>query len=147
MKNAILLIAGIVITLLLIVFPAPIFEALYYSNEFSNEMYNENLYIVTALVTAGVAWGAAGLFYYAIDSVSFSRWWHWLAMAAGATILAPVVGYVWANSTFTSMGYDYTAQLASFCLFQAIVTFVMYVIASFSMRWWSGNCRHTPIPE
>ena len=24
---------------------------------------------------------------------------------------------------------------------------VLFVIASFAMRWWSSNCRHTPIPE
>lgn len=147
MKNAILLIGGIVVTLLVIIFPDHVFEAMYYSNEFSNEMYNEHLYVVAALVTAGVAWGAAALFYYAIDSVSFSRWWHWLATGAVATVAAPVASSAWASSAFTALGYDFSAQLVSFGLFQAILTMAMYAVASFAMRWWSANCRHTPIPE
>jgi len=24
---------------------------------------------------------------------------------------------------------------------------VLYIIASYSMRWWSSNCRHTPLPQ
>ena len=27
------------------------------------------------------------------------------------------------------------------------VAAVTFVIASYSMRWWSSNCRHTPIPQ
>lgn len=41
-------------------------------------MYNENLYLVVAVITAAVAWGGAALFYYVVNSVSFSRWYHWL---------------------------------------------------------------------
>ena len=52
MKNFILLISGLVITLLFLVFPASVFEALYYEREFSNEMYNQNLYFSVALVPA-----------------------------------------------------------------------------------------------
>lgn len=147
MRNAILLIIGIVLSLLLLVCPAQIFELLYYNNEFSNEMYNEQLYIIVAIVTCVVAWGVALLFYFAINSVSFSRWWHWLIMAAVATVLAPVINFVWVNRVFTSLGYDFQSQLTSFCLIDALVTLVMFVIASFSVRWWSSNCRHTPIPE
>ena len=52
MKNSILLISGILITLLTIFLSAHLYEMLYYDNEFSNEMYNEHLYIPVALVTS-----------------------------------------------------------------------------------------------
>ena len=46
MKNSILLIAGAVISLLFLVLNTKIFEALYFERQFSNEMYNQNLYFV-----------------------------------------------------------------------------------------------------
>ena len=77
MKNAFCLGMGVFITLVFLLFPSWIFEAGYYETEFSNEMYNENLYLVVAVITAAVAWGGAALFYYVVNSVSFSRWYHW----------------------------------------------------------------------
>ncbi len=60
MKNSILLIVGLVVTVLFLLFPAQVFELGYYEREFSNEMYNENLYLIVAVVTALMAWIAAG---------------------------------------------------------------------------------------
>lgn len=147
MKNAMLLIVGIVLTLVLLVVPDRVFELGYYSNEFSNEMYNESLYIIVAMVTAAVAWGCALLFYYAINSVSFSRWYHWLAMLGAAAVVSPVAGCLYCGSVFGSLGYDFSAQLTSFGIVDCVVTILLFVAASFSVRWWSSNCRHTPIPE
>ncbi|MBR5061932.1 MAG: hypothetical protein IKX24_07300 [Prevotella sp.] len=146
-KNFILLIIGAVITLLFLVFSTKIFEMLYYERQFSNEMYNQNLYFVVAVITALIAWGLAGIFYYAINSVSFSRWYHWLVVLGVAVVLTSVVNYIYPNNIFSADGLDFTAQLFSFCVVNAAVEAVLFIIASFSMRWWSSNCRHTPIPE
>ncbi|MGI6232787.1 MAG: hypothetical protein ACOYJF_08050 [Prevotella sp.] len=147
MKNYLLLILGVVITLLFLLFPSSVFEAGYYEREFSNEMYNENLYLIVAVITVAVAWGMAALFYYVINSVSFSRWYHWLIMLAVASLLAPVITYGHSSSTFDSLGYDFSSQLFSFCIVDFVLTALLFIIASFSLRWWSRNCRHTPIPE
>jgi Na+-driven multidrug efflux pump len=146
-KNTILLITGLIITLLFLVFSTKIFESLYYEREFSNEMYNQNLYFVVAIVTAIIAWVAAGIFYYAINSVSFSRWYHWLTVLGVAVILSAVVNYIYPNNIFSGDGLDFSAQLFSFCVVNVAVEAVLFIVASFSMRWWSSNCRHTPIPE
>ena len=146
-KNTILLITGLIITLLFLIFSTKIFEELYYEREFSNEMYNQNLYFVVAVVTAIIAWVAAGIFYYAINSVSFSRWYHWLAVLGVAVVLSAVVNYIYPNNIFSGEGLDFSAQLFSFCVVNVAVEAVLFVVASFSMRWWSSNCRHTPIPE
>lgn len=147
MKNFILLISGLVITLLFLVFPASVFETLYYEREFSNEMYNQNLYFSVALVTAFVAWSFAGIYYYLIDSVSFSRWYHWLLMLVTAVVLTSVINYIYPDDIFSSAGLDFVSQLFSFCIVDLAIEIVLFVIASFSLRWWSANCRHTPIPE
>ena len=146
-KNLILLIAGLVITLVFLIFSTKTFESLYYVREFSNEMYNQNLYFVVAIVTAIIAWASAGIFYYAINSVSFSRWYHWLIVLGVAVVLSAVINYIYPNNIFTSDGFDFSAQLFSFCIVNLAVEAVLFIVASFSMRWWSSNCRHTPIPE
>lgn len=147
MKNIILLISGLVITLLFLILSAQIFEALYYDREFSNEMYNQSLYLIVAVVTSVVAWTLAGIYYYAINSVSFSRWYHWLIVLVVAMVLAPVMNYIYSNNVFSGDGLDFSNQLFVFCLIDLLIEIVMFLIASFSIRWWSSNCRHTPIPE
>ena len=44
MKDWMYLLAGVIITVLYLVFATPIYELMYYDAEFSNEMYNENMY-------------------------------------------------------------------------------------------------------
>ncbi|MFZ1236094.1 MAG: hypothetical protein WAR39_03690 [Prevotella sp.] len=146
-KNTILLITGAVLTLLFIIFSTPLFESLFYEREFSNEMYSANLYLIVAIVTVLVAWSFAGIYYYVINSVSFSRWYHWLMVLVTAMILGPVINYIYPNNIFSADGLDFSAQLFSFCMVDVIVEAVLFIIASFSIRWWSSNCRHTPIPE
>lgn len=147
MKNLVLIIVAAVVTVLLLIFPSQIFELGYYNNEFSNEMYNEHLYFTVAIITALFAWGGAALFYYVINSVRFSRWYHWLLTLAVVSLFSAVVNYIYPNSLFTDMGFDYSAQLFSFCVFDFLVTAVLFILASFAIRWWSSNCRHTPFPE
>ena len=140
MKNAILLITGAVITLLFLLFAVPLFESMYYEREFSNEMFNENVYLMISVVTAVIAWGVAGVYYFVINSVRFSRWCPWM-------VVAPTINYIYADSIFTALDYDFTHQLWSFASVNLVVEVVLFMVASFSMRWWSTNCRHTPIPE
>lgn len=147
MNKTVLAIAAAVVSALLVVFAPQIFEVCYYEREFSNEMYNENLYPVAALTIVSVAWAVAALFYYAINSVSFSRWFHWLIMLAVAAVAAPVVIYCYSSAIFSEIGYDFSAQLSFFSFYCAVITSVVFAVVSFGIRWWSSNCRHTPIPE
>lgn len=147
MKNGILLIAGLVITALYIIFSMQIYELLYYESEFSQAMYEDNMYLVVSIVTAIIAWVVAAIYYYAINSVSFARWYHWLIFLGIAVLFAPTVDFVYPNSVFGEYDYDFTTQLIHFSLLNIVVEAVLYIIASFSIRWWSSNCRHTPIPQ
>ena len=143
----VLLVTGALLSLLLVVFAAQVFELLYYEREFSNEMFNQGNYTTVALLAVGVAWVLAAVFYYAVNSVSFSRWYHWLIVLAVAAMTVPVVAYVWLDGQFAGAGLDFSGQLFSFSLMAMLVEVVIFTVASFSMRWWSSNCRHTPFPE
>lgn len=147
MKNTVLLLSGIVVSLLFLFTSSGVFELMYYDNEFSNEMYNEGLYSVSSVVTVLGAWGAAGLFYYVINSVRFSRWYHWLVMLCSVSILVAVINFMYISGVFSDLGYDFATSQLNFAFSNLIITAVLFTIASFSCRWWSSNCRHTPIPE
>lgn len=144
MKNSILLIGGAVLTVLFMIFPSLVFEMADSQSEFANEMYNENHYFVVAVISSVMAWGVAALFYYVINSVSFSRWYHWLLSLLAVSIVAPVVNYIYLDD---ALSIDYSGKLFNFSIIDFVVTAVLFIIASFAIRWWSGNCRHTPIPE
>lgn len=147
MRQLILLFAGIILTILFMVFATDLFEMFYYEMQFSNEMYNNGLYFVASLSTAIIAWLCAAIFYYGINSVSFSRWYHWLVMLVIAGIIVTAINVPYLESVFSDNGIDFSKELAVFAVVNIIIECIVYTIASFSMRWWSTNCRHTPIPE
>ena len=147
MKNVLLLVSGIVITLICIIFSTQLFEALYYEREFSNEMYNQNIYFTIALILCSIAWIIAGIYYYLINSVSFSRWFHWLITLFVACFVSAIASDAYATVRFSDLQLDFSNQLFNFSIVLFFVELVLFTIVSFSIRWWSSNCRHTPIPE
>lgn len=147
MRQLILLFTGIILTILFMVFATDLFEMFYYEMQFSNEMYNNGLYFVASLSTAIIAWLCAAIFYYGINSVSFSRWYHWLVMLVIAGVIVTAINVPYLESVFSDNGIDFSKELAVFAVVNIIIECIIYTIASFSMRWWSTNCRHTPIPE
>lgn len=147
MKNSILLAIGLIVTAAAIALSDTLFEALYFDNEFSNEMYNSHLYFTNILIVAITAWGLAAIYYYIINSVSFSRWYHWLMVLAATVVICPIASYFHITGTMEEMQLNFEHQAFHFVLTEAFVEAAMFVIASFSIRWWSSNCRHTPFPE
>lgn len=138
---------GIAATLMFFVFREEVYSTFYYASGFNDQLWNLGLYNVIALITIGMSWGGAALYYYAINSVRWDRWWHWLAVMAVVVLLTPSICYGVNIHAFTEAGLDYQLEAISFELSNLIITAVLFVVASFSMRWWSTNCRHTPIPQ
>ena len=136
-KTVIYLIAGIILTLVALVTATPVMDSIFSGQmEFANEMYNDNLYFMTTLFAVIIAWVLGAVYYYVINSVSFSRWYHWMIVLVAGALLSAIVCFV-----------DYRTQLFAFCFFDLIIEGLLFIVASYSIRWWSSNCRHTPIPE
>lgn len=144
-RNFILLGAGAIISLLFIILSEKIFEALYYQASFSDAMHNNSVYTKIAGIIFVMTWGGAALYYYIINSVRFDRWFHWLATGAAVTLLTGVVGYFATKGSLPE--FEDHGELFGFTIYVLIIAAVMFIIASFSIRWWSSNCRHTPIPQ
>ena len=145
MKREILLVIGAVISILFLVFAPQIYEMLYYSQAFSDWMYNQNMYLVVAIVVVLVVWILALLYYKIIDSIRFSKWYHWLIMFFIAILLAPAVDIIYPNGVSAEDGIDYTTELQNFAIINIAVTAVMFIIASFSLCGFSINCKYVPV--
>jgi len=151
MKHLVYLIAGIAVTVLFFILSCTdgfnIYEQMFFNQGFNDKMYNLDMYPVIAAITIAVAWGGAAIYYYAINSVKFDRWYHWLAVMAVVVVLAPVVCYIYNDSVFASNGLMYVGESVRFEFQTVLFAALLYIVASYSMRWWSSNCRHTPLPQ
>jgi len=151
MKRLIFLVLGIALTVIFLMLSYSgdnIWEWLgFISNDFNDSMYNTGMYPIMGWITVAIPWVAAALFYYVINSVKFDRWYHWLAVLAVVAVLTPVVGYAINDTVFFSEGLQFVSESIQFQLQTIVYAALMFVIASFSIRWWSSNCRHTPFPQ
>lgn len=92
-------------------------------------------------------------FYYFINSVKFSRWYHWLIVLLVCTILNYAIGYylTFLDYSNNDIAPDIApsinlSDLYYFGMINAIFSIVLFILFSFSLRWWSTNCSTTPIP-
>ncbi|MBR6490571.1 MAG: hypothetical protein IKT03_08575 [Muribaculaceae bacterium] len=146
MRNKVIfLVLGAVISVLFWIFRVELYEAVYTVNGFSDQMFNTGAYGSVAAITIAMAWGLAAIYYYVINSVKFDRWYHWLAMLGITSVLTPVVCYIVVAHLLDA--FDYSTAEFTFEIYNILFTALTFVIASFSIRWWSSNCRHTPIPQ
>lgn len=147
-QYTIYLASGLTFTLVLLLLSGSLLDAMFAGQtEFANEMYNQNLYLTTSLFSAAIAWGLAGVFYYVVNSVSFSRWYHWLIVLGAAALGSWCATYTYCYGIFEENGLEFGSELFGYSLFQLIFSVIFFTVASYSIRWWSSNCRHTPIPE
>ena len=147
-KTVIYLIAGIILTLVALVTATPVMDSIFSGQmEFANEMYNDNLYFMTTLFAVIIAWVLGAVYYYVINSVSFSRWYHWMIVLVAGALLSAIVCFVYCNGVFDTNGVDYADELFGYSVTNLFQEALLFIIVSFSIRWWSSNCRHTPIPE
>ena len=151
MKHLVYLLVGIGITVLFFILSCTdgfnIWEVMYFNQGYNDKMYNLSMYPVIAAITIAVAWGGAAIYYYAINSVKFDRWYHWLAVLGVVAVLAPVICYIYNDTVFADNGLMYVGESIQFEMQTVLFAALLYIIASFSMRWRSSNCRHTPLPQ
>lgn len=154
-----LLSSAVIISILLVVCGGLIYPALYYGPADADgtlDMFREDLRaqgwtLRLSMLEVTIPWLMAGLFYYIINSVHFDRWWNWLIVAAISTLLA-----VWSSISYLSSRMEefqpglsdlYASLTESLAAWVGLFSFIIFTVASFGMRWWSSNCRHTPFPQ
>ena len=102
-----------------------------------------------ALMVTTVPWLLAAVYYYVVNSVHLDRWWHWMGILVIGGILSGVASWEYLNTKLSPEGLDeiYSPYIFSMGAWCALIGAILFILASFGIRWWSSNCRHTPIPQ
>lgn len=127
-----------------------------------------SVFLLTAIVN---------LMFYFIPHVSFSRWYHWLLTMVVVSVLSGVIGWGIAYGQMANMpdyvlyglnqvvadgdgsncdslvaiaGADPVIRNSNFIMFSlanVIISFALFFIMTFVVRWFSKQCRLTPFPR
>ena len=130
---------------------APLYEGwgLFYLDNFSDDLYNNRLYIPIGLTLLLSSAALMGVFYYVINHPRFNRWYHWLFYVFLIGALNFGVAYYISYTTLSQL-YEqdpYQSQYYTFALVNFLYTLVFSFLFSYLLRWWSVNAATTPIPQ
>ena len=131
---------GFMVSVLFLVFCIPLYEMMYYEPEFSNEMYNQNMYFVAAAFTVLLNWAFVSIFFLLWDPVD-KRFTKWLIMLVVTLIFTPVVVFIYPDGEFASQNLDFSLQLKNFNIINVVVAFVLYIINSVAINCFSSNAE------
>jgi hypothetical protein len=126
------------------------YELLAYFDVFSDDMYNQNLYITIGLCMVLIPVGILTIYYYVINSVKFGKWWHWLLLVVVLCAINFGIAYV---TSYNELSYlyqqqnqelPYASEFVGFSLINALWVFVVSFVWSMIIKWGSKNCSRTP---
>jgi hypothetical protein len=139
------------------------FSTFFYGRDLAQHLYGWNgidfednsNYVPNGLFLYYVSLAWVIIYYYIIDSPSFSRMWHWgIIWLVNAIMLYFISFYFFAyldynNGDITSDIVDFIdmSNLHSWGFTNVIYALILFIAFSFSLRWWSINCSTTPIPR
>lgn len=158
-QKYIYLLIGFLITVVFLCFSGEIYQRIPLGNPiftpelsyFRFTVRAENITSVLAILVTIIPWIATFIFYYVIDSVKFDRWWHWLIILAAITMIVPVLCFRYTalklDELTVGLSADYAALNILLSVWNTLIASLFFILASFSIRWWSRNCRHTPFPQ
>ena len=130
-------------------FFAPIYELFFYTVPFSDDLFQNELYVplgLSLLIISALLMVA--FYYYPINRPSFSRWYHWLIILLVNAAIQFGLAVIIPKNKFTSLGIEeYHSEYYNFGIVSAFMSMILFIILSFMFRWWSTNCRRTPFPN
>jgi type II secretory pathway component PulF len=121
--------------------------------QFSEDMYYVNdgtLYPTIGLCMVLIPIVVLAIYYYAVNSVKVSRWWHWLLLVV---VLCAVNFGIAYSTSYNELAYmydqlnqdlPYSTQFISFSFVNAFWAFVVSFVWSMIIKWGSKNLRRTP---
>jgi len=123
----------------------------------------KNLFNSIGLVTIAVSLVLVLIYYYVINNTRFSQWWHWAIVLLVSSILNFFIAYGWTISDYQNgvigdcLMYTrddggtilsqliYGSDCWMFGLSNFFVSIMFFILFSFMFKWWSRNCKHSPI--
>lgn len=118
---------------------------------FREDLRSQGWTLHLSMLIVALPWVMAVLFYYIINSVHFDRWWNWLIVAGISTLSCTYAAIRMLESRMDAFQLElsdyYRPMTEALAGWIALFALIFFVIASYGIRWWSSNCRHTPIPQ
>lgn len=144
-KDWIMLLVAIAITVLFMVFAEPIFTCFYLgSDSFADAMYDFNLYFTSATYISLVVWVVAILYYWILDKVKLSSFVGWAFFGVMAIAISSATAYFYPLSVFDAENLDFVADMAGMTIAAIPLAIVMYFIVSLGLKGLSTNCSTRP---
>jgi hypothetical protein len=133
-------------------FFASLYEAFAYFEGFSDDLFENNLYIPIGFFTLSISLIAMAIYYYGINHPRLNRWYHWALTVLIACIINFAIAYI---ITFNNLDVVYALQnqelpfsmeILIFSLLNSLWTLIASFVFSFIRKIgkWSYNCRNTP---
>ena len=123
-----------------------IYESIYYVEPFSDDMFNEDLYTPIGIWTLVISGILCVGFYYGINHPRFNRIWHWFIIALINSLICSALAYFLPENALSSLDLEYGKEYFIFAGHNAWISFVVFILFSYLIRWKSTKCSHTPIP-
>lgn len=124
-----------------------------YLGEFSDQMFNNDLYFPVALFSILVAFILIIAYYYIIDRPGTAKISIWVINLLIGGLISAIIAYVSANNDlteiFASIGEPVPASFSSdmlmFAMINAMWTLLLMVLLSFVFKWKSPNSSYIPL--
>jgi hypothetical protein len=123
---------------------------LMYLGEFSDKMYENHLYFTIGLCMVLIPVAVLAIYYYAVNSVKVSRWWHWLLLLVVLCAINFGIAYSISYNELVyqyeqiNEGFPFGNECVSFAFVNTLWTFVVSFVWSMIIKWGSKNLRRTP---
>ena len=124
---------------------ASLYETLFYTNDFSGDLFNENLYTIIGLVMVVTSLLIPVLYYKIIDRVKFSKISIWLVFLSLSVIFNFLFCYMYSYNYLSALGLDYSSgEYLSFSFINAFYSLLVGFLFSLILKNFSTNCKKVP---
>lgn len=128
------------------------YELLTYFEGFSNDMYDNQIYVSIGMWMVLIPIVVLTIYYYVINSVSLSKAKHWFLLVVALSAINFGIAYSISNNSILDIyesqnalpSYSLTTNCVSFSFINMIWCFVVSFVWSMIIKWGSTHCRRTP---
>lgn len=119
-----------------------------------------NFYTSIGIVAVAIALVMMLVYYYLINSATYSRWYHWVIVLLIVGISNFLIGYFWTSAELPNIGdcmmylegdkIKYPTMLVTekhcwlFGLANFFVSVMFFIVFSFAFKWWSKQAGRSP---
>lgn len=118
---------------------------------FSDDMYQNGLYIPIGFCMVLIPIVILTIYYIVVNSRQFNRWWHWLLLVLiiciinfGIAFGVSYNGIIDVYQGTTETGYPLLYDCVVFSFIDVLWTFVISFVWSLIIKWGSSQCKRTP---